>query len=166
MNIENWEVFTAKRKLRRLNVMWDTWWDSRAEKGHLRKTEEIWLSVEFMVAQMVKHLPEMQETSVHPWVGKILWRREWQPNPVFLPGRRILVGYSPWDRKESAMTEWLTFSLSLLVNNNMSSLLIMINILYYQKILIRNPECGVYWNSLCYLPNFVYLKLFLNKKFM
>ena len=25
MNIENWEVFTAKRKLRRLNVMWDTW---------------------------------------------------------------------------------------------------------------------------------------------
>ena len=22
-----------------------------------------------------------------PWVGKILWRREWQPTPVFLPGR-------------------------------------------------------------------------------
>ena len=22
----------------------------------------------------------------HPWVGKILWRREWQPTPVFLPG--------------------------------------------------------------------------------
>ena len=21
-----------------------------------------------------------------PWVGKILWRREWQPTPVFLPG--------------------------------------------------------------------------------
>ena len=22
----------------------------------------------------------------HPWVGKIPWRREWQPAPVFLPG--------------------------------------------------------------------------------
>ena len=21
-----------------------------------------------------------------PWFGKILWRREWQANPVFLPG--------------------------------------------------------------------------------
>ena len=21
-----------------------------------------------------------------PWVGKILWRRKWQPTPVFLPG--------------------------------------------------------------------------------
>ena len=21
-----------------------------------------------------------------PWVGKIPWRREWQPIPVFLPG--------------------------------------------------------------------------------
>ena len=22
----------------------------------------------------------------HPWVGKIPWRRKWQPTPVFLPG--------------------------------------------------------------------------------
>ena len=21
-----------------------------------------------------------------PWVGKVPWRREWQPTPVFLPG--------------------------------------------------------------------------------
>ena len=36
----------------------------------------------------------------NPWVGKIPWRRKWQPCPVFLPGeshgRRSLVGYSPW----------------------------------------------------------------------
>ena len=47
-----------------------------------------------------------------PWVGKILWRRKWQPTPVFLPGQfhgqRNLVGYSPWDRKESDTTEWLS----------------------------------------------------------
>ena len=34
-----------------------------------------------------------------PWVGKIPWRRAWQPTPVFLPGesqgQRSLVGYRP-----------------------------------------------------------------------
>ena len=43
------------------------------------------------------------------WVGKIPWRRAWQLTPVFLPreshGQRSLVGYSPWGRKESDMTE-------------------------------------------------------------
>ena len=40
-----------------------------------------------------------------PWVGKIPWRREWQPTPVFLirefQGQRSLVGYSLWSHKES-----------------------------------------------------------------
>ena len=36
-----------------------------------------------------------------PWVGKIPWRRVWQPIPVFMPGesQRNLVGYSPWVAK-------------------------------------------------------------------
>ena len=38
-----------------------------------------------------------------PWIGKIPWRRKWQPAPVFLPGKshgqRSLAGYSPWGRK-------------------------------------------------------------------
>ena len=42
------------------------------------------------------------------------WRREWPPTPVFLPGefqgQRSLAGYSPWGRKESDTTEWLTLS--------------------------------------------------------
>ena len=46
-----------------------------------------------------------------PWVGKIPWRREWQPTPVFLPaefhGQRSLAGYSPWGRKESDTTKRL-----------------------------------------------------------
>ena len=58
---------------------------------------------------MVKNLPVMQETWVDPWVGKIPWRRAWQPTLVFLPGeshgQRSLVGYSPWGCKESDMTE-------------------------------------------------------------
>ena len=24
-----------------------------------------------------------------PWVGKIPWRRKWQPTPVFLPGKSL-----------------------------------------------------------------------------
>ena len=48
-------------------------------------------------------------TRVDPWVGKIPWRRKWQPTPVFLPGelhgQRSLACYSPWGHKESDMTE-------------------------------------------------------------
>ena len=46
------------------------------------------------------------------WVGKIPWRRKWQPTPGFLPGeshgQRSLKGYSPWGRKESHSTDWLS----------------------------------------------------------
>ena len=46
------------------------------------------------------------------WVGKIPWRREWLPTPVFLPGefhgQRSLTGYSPGRGKESDTTEQLT----------------------------------------------------------
>ena len=54
---------------------------------------------------MVKNLPVVQET----WVGKIPWRREWHPTPVFVPEefheQRSLVGYSPWGLRESDTTE-------------------------------------------------------------
>ena len=44
-----------------------------------------------------------------PWVGKIPWRRKWQPTPVLLPGEshelRSLVGYSPWVCKESRLND-------------------------------------------------------------
>jgi len=44
-----------------------------------------------------------------PWVGKILWRRNWLPTPVFLPGKahgqRGLAGYSQWSHHESDMAE-------------------------------------------------------------
>ena len=44
-----------------------------------------------------------------PCVGKIPWRREQPPTPVFLPGeaheQRSLAGYSPWGHTESDTTE-------------------------------------------------------------
>ena len=52
-----------------------------------------------------------------PWVGKIPWKRAWQPTPVFLfgesHGQRRLVGYSSWGLKESDMTKQLTLLLLL-----------------------------------------------------
>ena len=40
-----------------------------------------------------------------PWVGKIPWRRKWQPTPVLFPGKshgpRSLAGYSPWGLKRA-----------------------------------------------------------------
>ena len=66
-----------------------------------------------MVAQMIKD-PQCGRPAFDPWVGKIPWRRKWQPTLVLLPGeshgQRSLVGYSPWCRKESNMTEQLTLS--------------------------------------------------------
>ena len=41
-----------------------------------------------------------ERRSFNPWVGRIPWRRKWQPTPVLLPGefhgQRSLAGCSPW----------------------------------------------------------------------
>ena len=48
-----------------------------------------------LVAQMVKNLLALQETWFDPWVGKIPWKRAWQPTPVFLAWR-ILIDRGAW----------------------------------------------------------------------
>ena len=60
----------------------------------------------FLGGSVVKNLPANagdMRLGVSPWVGKILWRRQWHPTPVFLPGKshgqRNLVGYSSWGCK-------------------------------------------------------------------
>ena len=62
-----------------------------------------------LVAQTVKHRLQCGRPGFSPWVRKILWRRKWQPTPVFLPGKshqwRSLLGYSLWGPKESDTTE-------------------------------------------------------------
>ena len=55
-----------------------------------------WLSDKESACQCRRH-------GFNPWVGKITWRRKWQPTPGFLPGKshgqRSLSGYSPWGDK-------------------------------------------------------------------
>ena len=40
----------------------------------------------------------------YTWVGKIPWRREWLPTPVFWPGEFHGL-YSPWGHNESDRTK-------------------------------------------------------------
>ena len=44
-----------------------------------------------------------------PWVGKIPWRKERLPTPVFWPAE-FHRPYSAWGRKESDTTEWLNWT--------------------------------------------------------
>ena len=69
----------------------------------------------FLVAQMVKNPPaNAGNPGLDPWVRKILWRRKWQPTPVFLPGefheQRSLTGHSPWSHR--VRHDWATNRLS------------------------------------------------------
>ena len=61
------------------------------------------------MAQTVKHLPTMQETRVQSLGQADLLEKEMATHSSILPGkshgRRSLVGYSPWGRKELDTTE-------------------------------------------------------------
>ena len=50
-------------------------------------------------------------------IHSVIWRRQWHPTPVLLPGksrgRGSLEGCSPWGRQESGITERLHFHFSL-----------------------------------------------------
>ena len=69
-----------------------------------------YLGIYLSVAQLVKNLPEIQET----WVPSLGWEDPLEEgmathssNPYLKNphGQRSLVGYSPWGRKESDTTE-------------------------------------------------------------
>ena len=48
--------------------------------------------------QVIKNLPaNAGRYGFDPWVGKIPWRRAWQPIPVFLPGE------SPWTEEPGGL---------------------------------------------------------------
>ena len=65
-----------------------------------------------LVAQTVRVCLQGRRPGFDPWVGKIPWRREWQPTLVFLPGNShgwgSRAGPNLWSCKESDTTERLT----------------------------------------------------------
>ena len=56
-----------------------------------------------MVKSPPANVEDIKKSGFDTWVGKIPWRRKWQPTPVFLPGRfhgqRGLAGHSPWGHR-------------------------------------------------------------------
>jgi len=58
--------------------------------------------LDFLGGSTIKNPPANagDDAEINPWVGKIPWRKKWQPTPAFLPGKsheqRSLVGYSPY----------------------------------------------------------------------
>ena len=58
---------------------------------------------------MVKNLPAVREAQARSLNQEDSLEKEWLPTPVFSPGeshgQRSLLGYSPWDCKESDTTE-------------------------------------------------------------
>ena len=108
----------------RLEQTWVYKWDDqhfhfrkegRKERWHLNKErffkQERWKKIE--IAYKGSVLPwglrwysicmRCERLRFDPWVGKIRWRRKWQPIPVFLPGefhgQRSLAAYSSWDQR-------------------------------------------------------------------
>ena len=61
-----------------------------------------------LVAQMVSSLLATQEIWVQSLGQEDPLRREWQPIPVFLPGKshgqRSMVGYSPWGLRQTQIS--------------------------------------------------------------
>ena len=64
---------------------------------------DVWLHRASLVVQIISICLQCRKLRFDPWVGKIPWRRKWQPTPVFFPGeshgQRSLEGYSPWGHK-------------------------------------------------------------------
>ena len=75
-------------------------WARSARAGIGYSLQYSWVS---LVAQTVKNSPAMLENRV----GKISWRRERLPTPVFWP-REFHGPYSPWGSKELDTTEPLS----------------------------------------------------------
>ena len=78
----------------------------KAERAGIQPSH--WASGKEPACQCRRH----KRCGLDPQVGKIPWRRTWQPTPVFLPGeshgQRSLVSYDPQGRKQSDMTDKTT----------------------------------------------------------
>ena len=109
--------YNVGKHLRTMNRCRTVKWYLLETVGHFHRTEN-WGCIDRYYLGLPRWLSGNESTCqckrprFSPWVGKIPWRRKWQPIIVFLPGKsygqKSLVDYSPWGRKESDTTEWLS----------------------------------------------------------
>ena len=86
--------------------MWETPVQFLGWKDPLEKVDyPLQYSWAFFEAELVKNLPAVfRRPGFSPWFGKVPWRRERLPTPVFWPGE-VHDLYSPWGHKELDTTE-------------------------------------------------------------
>ena len=87
-----------------------TWLSDRTELIHVLPIFLDFFLYRSLVSESACQRRRCKRHGFDPWVGKIPWRRKWQPTPVFLPGkchgqRRSLAGCSPWGLQESDPAE-------------------------------------------------------------
>ena len=76
-----------------------------------------------MVKNSPAHAGDMK-CGFNPWVGKIPWRRAWQPTPVFLPGESR--GQGPWCAmihrvaQSRTLLKWLSMHVFAFLSKNSS----------------------------------------------
>ena len=97
--------------------VWHDWVTELTDWLILFKSLEIGLASPHVALRLPRCLSCKESTwkcrrhKFNSWVGKIPWRRKWQPTPVCLPRKsheqRNLANCSPWGYKEWNMTEWL-----------------------------------------------------------
>ena len=96
-------------------------------------------------------------------MGKIPWRRKWQPTPVFMPGesheQRSLVCYSPWGHKESDTTErlhfhWLSFFLKIITVSTSGWFYSTTTVVVVIKTVSRAWLFVIPWTTACQTPLF------------
>ena len=79
----------------------------------------------------------------NPWVGKIPWRRAWQPTPVFLPGETPWTSSPVHGMAESDITEQLRTTLYLYIYIYIYIFfLILFSFMVYYRMLNRVP-CAI-----------------------
>ena len=93
---------------------WSTLTSPREERHNISRLN-VSISGSSLVVQKAESIClQCRRPRFNPWVGKIPWRRKWQPTPVLLPGKfhglRSLVGYSPWG---SSNPNWMFWGLIL-----------------------------------------------------
>ena len=150
-------VFTSNNGHYNVLPVWNTASKIQMLSDPLKSLHPKWLSDE-STCQCRRH----RRLRFDPWVGKIHWRRQWHPTPVFFPVRspreRSLEDYNPWDHKESEMIwRWagaqdcylyyflFTVILEAVILNNRNR----------GKSCVQNRWLkGQYFFSNCYLANF------------
>ena len=82
--------------------------DSGSISGLGRSTGEgIGYPLQYSWTPLVVQLLQCERPGFDPWDGKITWKRERLPTPVFWPGEFQGL-YSPWGHKELDTTERLS----------------------------------------------------------